>query len=328
MELTLNNVHSERSTMYPERREKKIVKSPFIEANTKEVSLHHLVTDTILPVFTKDNEVTISHAEFINATKSALQEVFPMHQYDEPDIRVSHIVKGRVPSAIGKPAKELLDSERTLYYERLAFVIEVPSITQNVNGNELSLVVGGVRAYNNENLYSKKSYEKFKVFIGFQNAVCTNLCIATDGFKDDLKVLNVSDLQFGIAKLFREYNQEQHLGNMERLSKFHLSMEQVAHLVGKMKMYQYLNNTEKSNLFPLDFNDTQINTIAKNYFKDDNFSVSPEGVISLWQFYNLCTGAVKSSYIDTFLQKELRAFEFSQELANSIQNEQPNFFLN
>lgn len=327
MELVLNNVNSQSNLTPPEKIGNPTFKNPFIEANTKKVTVQHLVNDTILPVFSKDNEVTISHAEFINTTIEALEQAFPIHQFNEPNVRVSHIVKGRIPSAIGKPVKELQEHEKTIYYERMAFCIEIPSIKQNINGNDLSLVVGGVRAFNNENLYSKKSYEKFKVFIGFVNAVCTNLCVATDGFKDDLKVLNTNDLEQGIINLFKAYNQEKHLGNMERLSKFYLSMEQVAHLIGKMKMYQYLSNSEKKHLFPLDFNDTQINTIAKNYFKDENFNVSPEGMINLWELYNLFTGAVKSTYIDTFLQRELRAYEFIQELANSLQNEQPNFFL-
>nr|BFF36949.1 DUF3871 family protein [Tenacibaculum mesophilum] len=327
MELVLNNVNSQSNLRPPEKRDNSTFKNPFIEANTKGVTVQHLVNDTILPVFSKDNEVTISHAEFINATIEALEQAFPIHQFNEPNVRVSHIVKGRIPSAIGKPVKELQEHEKTIYYERMVFCIEIPSIKQNINGNDLSLVVGGVRAFNNENLYSKKSYEKFKVFIGFVNAVCTNLCVATDGFKDDLKVLNTNDLQQGIINLFKAYNQEKHLGDMERLNKYYLSMEQVAHLIGKMKMYQYLSNSEKKHLFPLNFNDTQINTIAKSYFKDENFNVSPEGMINLWELYNLFTGAVKSTYIDTFLQRELRAYEFIQELANSLQNEQPNFFL-
>lgn len=34
----------------------------FIEANTQEVTLHHLKHDCITPVFSKDNELTINHA--------------------------------------------------------------------------------------------------------------------------------------------------------------------------------------------------------------------------------------------------------------------------
>ena len=39
--------------------------TPFIEANTKEVSLRHLQSDCVVPVFSKDNEVTISHPAFV-----------------------------------------------------------------------------------------------------------------------------------------------------------------------------------------------------------------------------------------------------------------------
>ena len=38
--------------------------TPFIEANTKEVSIRHLQSDCVVPVFSKDNEVTISHPAF------------------------------------------------------------------------------------------------------------------------------------------------------------------------------------------------------------------------------------------------------------------------
>ena len=39
--------------------------SPFILANTSEVSLQHLSSDCIIPAFSKDNERTISHNVFI-----------------------------------------------------------------------------------------------------------------------------------------------------------------------------------------------------------------------------------------------------------------------
>lgn len=325
MELALATVQNQSNLDLPEYDE--LSTNHFIEANTKSVTIQHIKNDTILPVFSKDNEVTISHAEFINSTQEALRNVFPFQQQTIPNIRVSHIIKGRVPAAIGKPKSELLEEDKTIYYERMAFVIGLPKIQQEINGNLLSLVVGGVRAYNNENLYSKKSIEKFKVFIGFKNSVCTNLCISTDGFMDEIRVSNTTELVNKITELFRSYDQEKHLRNMEVMSNFFLTPEQVAHLLGKMKMYQYLSNTRKKEVFPLNINDSQINTIAKSYFKDENFKVSPEGVVNLWQLYNLFTGAVKSSYIDSFLQREACAYEFIQNLTNSLQNEESNFFL-
>lgn len=47
-----------------------------------------------------------------------------------------------------KSAKDLLDHEKTKYYERMAFIIRIPSITTDIYGNTLSLMIDGVRAYN------------------------------------------------------------------------------------------------------------------------------------------------------------------------------------
>ena len=43
----------------------------FIEANTQEVTLHHLKHDCITPVFAKDNELTINHAAFVETIQEA-----------------------------------------------------------------------------------------------------------------------------------------------------------------------------------------------------------------------------------------------------------------
>ena len=119
---------------------------PFIEANTIEASLEHLRNDCIIPVFAKDNEATLSHVAFIEAVQDATNTFFNGEQIELPDIRVSHVIKGRIPEAIHKPASQLLESDKTIYYERCAFVIEVPTIYETVHGNRLTLTIGGVRA--------------------------------------------------------------------------------------------------------------------------------------------------------------------------------------
>ena len=43
----------------------------FIEANTQEATLHHLKHDCITPVFSKDNELTINHAAFVETIQDA-----------------------------------------------------------------------------------------------------------------------------------------------------------------------------------------------------------------------------------------------------------------
>ena len=166
---------------------------PFIEANTENVSLLHLKNDCIIPVF-RDNEKTVSHYEFVDAVHHCVERTFGGETILSPDIRVSHKINGRIPSALNKKVSELEDWEKTLYWERMMFAIEVPSIASEINGNELSLTIGGVRALNHESLFSKKSIEKFKVFIGFQNKVCTNLLVSTDGIALEIRVASLQDL--------------------------------------------------------------------------------------------------------------------------------------
>ena len=304
-----------------------ISKGSFIEANTEQVTLNHLKRECIIPVYS-DNESTISHAQFIDATEEVVQANFSGHRILQPNIRISHTIRGRVPSAIGKPVKELKPEEKTIYYQRCAFMIEVPEITETVNNNKLSLTIGGVRALNQENLYSKRNLEKFKVFIGFKNLVCTNLCISTDGLNADIRVSSVAELKDKIEELIQQFDEDRFLGNMERMSKYSLNELQFAHTIGKMRMYQHLNKAEKVGKLTLLMNDNQIGTVVKNYYEDPNFSRSQKGEINLWDFYNLMTDANKSSYIDSNLERNASAFEFVTGLTDSLQNHTENWFLN
>lgn len=191
---------------------------PFIEANTLEVGLQHLKQDCVIPVFSKDNERTIAHQEFIEIAQECAQQVFPNHIFDAPEIRVSHQIKGRTPSAINKSVKELLDHEKTIYYERMAFIMRIPSITETINGNEIALTIGGVRAYNQENLYSKKSFEKFKFFIGFQNMVCCNMCISSDGYVEDLRADSYVGMRAKLLEVMQSYHAENHFKALVAIS--------------------------------------------------------------------------------------------------------------
>ncbi|AZA82236.1 hypothetical protein C1637_09590 [Chryseobacterium lactis] len=292
--------------------------SPFIIANTSEATLHHLQNDCIIPVFSKDNEKTIAHQEFIEVILNAVQKVFPHQSITEPEIRVSHQIKGRTPSAIHKPVKELFEHEKTIYYERMAFIIKVPSITGIVNGNELSLCIGGIRSYNLENLYNKKSLEKFKFFIGFQNQICMNMCISTDGFLEDMRVGSSQDLYTKALETMQSYNAELHLMEMKEFTQDFLSEHQFAQLIGRSRLYQHLPKSEKQNIPLLNFNDSHINTVAKDYYEDKNFCRQEDGKVNLWDVYNLFTQANKSSYIDTFLDRNLNAFEFSKGVQKAL----------
>lgn len=330
----LNNITVEKelpissSIILPQQTIKEEFKqNPFIEANTKEVSLSCFKNDCIIPVFAKDNERTISHQEFIEITQDCVNSVFPNHNIESPEIRVSHQIKGRTPEAIHKSAKELFDNEKTQYFERMAFIMRIPSIKESVNGNFISLVVGGVRAYNRENLYSKKSFEKFQVFIGFQNMVCCNLCVSTDGFKSEIRASNYIELKEQILQLIQSYQAEKHFNSLRNLTNYHLTENQFAQLIGRAKLYQFLPKGEKLQIPPLQLNDGQISTIAKDFYQDERFCKNENGNINLWNVYNLFTSANKSSYIDTFLDRNVNAFDFTNSISKAINGNSYHWFL-
>lgn len=282
----------------------------FIEANTLEVDLQHLRNDCITPVFAKDNELTINHAQFIETIQEAVQDFFKGETVDGADVRVSHIIKGRTPDALHKKANELLETDKTIYYERCAFSIDVPTIYQDVNGNRLNLSIVGVRAYNQMNLYSKKVPELFRLAIGFKNQVCCNMCIFSDGYKDDLRVSSTTDLYREALELFNNYNIAKQIHLMQQLGNTSMTEHQFCQILGKMRLYQCLPTGVQKHLPRMLLTDTQINSVAKTYINDSNFG-GESGKLNMWRFYNLLTGANKSSYIDSFLDRSLNASEIA-----------------
>ncbi len=291
---------------------------PFIVANTEETTLRELKQDCIIPVFSKDNEKTLAHTEFIEITQNSIAKTFPHHSFNAPEVRVSHSIKGRIPEAIHKNAKDLLEFEKTMYWERMAFIIKIPAISDVINGNRLSLTIGGVRSYNLENLYSKKSMERFKFFIGFQNQICMNLCVWSDGFVEDMRVSSYQELESKVIEVLQSYQAENHLKLMKEFPEYSLTETQFAQLIGKSKLYHYLSKEEKSKLPELLLNDGHMNAIAKDYYQDKSFCRNEEGNINLWNVFNLFTSANKSSYIDTFLDRNANVFDFTKGLQNAL----------
>ena len=271
---------------------------PFVEANTKAVTLRHLQEDCVVPVFSKDNEVTISHPAFVETVYEAAQVFFRGESINSPEIRVSHIVKGRIPEAIHKPVNQLLETDKTIYYERMMF------------------------CFNHENLYNRKSAEKFKVFVGFKNMVCCNMCVSTDGYKREIKVMNTQSLFKAVMELLQLYNPEKHTRQMQNLLSSSMTEHQFAQFLGKSRLYQCLPQEEKKKLPRLLMTDTQINLVARAYCQDEDFGIDAFGrEISMWKVYNLLTGANKSSYIDNFLDRALNASQLAEGINKALYGE-------
>jgi Domain of unknown function, B. Theta Gene description (DUF3871) len=301
---------------------------PFIQANTVESTMKEITNKHVIPVFIKDNEPVISHADFIESTIDVIHSVYSHETILQPAIRLSHPIKGRIPDAKNKSASELLEHEKTIYYERMAFIVEVPTIHDDIEGNRLSLTIGGVKAYNLDNLYNNKGAdEHFKIFIGFQNKVCTNLCVSSDGFMDDLKVRSIGQLKASVKTLLEGYNAAYHIHSLQQLNDYSLTELQFAQLVGRCRMYNHLPNHLKNEITPLELSDTQLGAVVRDYYRDESFSRDAGGQINLWRLYNLFTGTNKSSYIDTFVNRSVNAFHFVDNIKCALQKKERNWYL-
>lgn len=73
----------------------------FIESNTSGITLKALENQCIVPSF-GDNQLTISHQTFIHRIEEAARQSFTGEKFGNTEIRVSHKILGRVPSALHK----------------------------------------------------------------------------------------------------------------------------------------------------------------------------------------------------------------------------------
>jgi hypothetical protein len=301
----------------------------FITANTMDCSFEEMKQRHIIPVFVKDNEPLISHSEFVLAASNLTADLFHGETILKPQVRVSHPIKGRIPEAKEKPANQLQEWEKTLYYERMMFVIEIPSITDTIDGNQLSLTLGGVKAYNLDNLYSRSLCDQhFKFFIGFKNKVCTNLCVWTDGYMGDLRVKNFNQLKASMRSLLEGYNQTYHLHHLRQLADYSITEQQFAHIIGRCRMYNHLPSEMKTDISPILFGDNQMSTVVKDFYRDNSFCRDADGNINLWKLYNLFTGANKATYIDSFLDRSVNAFNLTEQIRRSIMQGSDCWYLN
>jgi hypothetical protein len=302
---------------------------PFIEANTVQSSLDELRNNHIIPVYAKDNERLISISEFVESCNDIVKDVYRGEQILQPNIRLSHPIKGRVPEAKDKAANDLQEWEKTLYYERAAFIIEVPSIQTNIDGNTLSLTIGGAKSYNLDKIHGKKGAdESFSFFVGFKVSVCTNLCIWSDGYSNTVGVKSLGQLKALMHNLFESYNSSHHLHHLRRLSELELTEHQFAQMIGRCRMYPNLPSQMKGSIHPLLFGDSQINAVVRDYYRDDSFCRQNNGNINLWKLFNLFTGANKSSYIDSLLDRSVNAYNFTEQIRWEIENPGHSWFLN
>lgn len=290
----------------------------FLEANTDSISMEDLTNKCVVPTWA-NQELTIAHQDFISCVHEAASDFYRGERLNMPDIRVSHIVRGRIPQALGKKASELLECEKTQFYQRLAFAFTIPTIVETVRGERLELCIGGVRNYSDLNLYrATKGIEKFSVFVGWRVRICSNQVLTGEGVKFNIEVTNTSELYRHVLELFHSFNPAKEIHLLQSLSDTYLTETQFAQVVGRMRMYQALSPGRQKQIPRLLITDSQINSVCRDFYSSEHFGVK-DNAISLFDFHNLLTESNKSSYIDTYLNRAVNATEVSVGLNNVMQ---------
>lgn len=295
----------------------------FIESNTSAITLEELSEKCIVPTFA-DNTLTIANQSFIESVLEAGNSVFG--ELTPVEIRVSHQVNGRVPSALHKKTSELTDEEKTVYYQRMAFVCHVAALSRSINGQTVHLCIGGVRAYNEDKLYGRQSPMKFKIFCGWQVRVCSNLMLTCDGFTGNLECMTTSDIKEKALELFNGFNpvKDDNLRTLEALVNTSISEEQFCKAVGRLRLYQALPTTTKTELgLPnVTLGDQAVNAVVRGYVENPNFK-KEDGIdtITLWQLLQLFNEAVKQTYIDRWLERNQNCTDLVFGLGKALNGE-------
>ena len=289
----------------------------FLDANTNIITMDELKTQCVVPTWA-NQELTIAHQDFIEAVHDAAQSFYQGETVTAPSIRVSHIVRGRTPDALGKKAFELLECEKTQFYQRMAFAFTIPTIYETIEGQKLELCVGGVRNYNDLNLYrTSKGVEKFSVFVGWRVRICSNQILTGDGVKLSMEVMDLKQLYQQTMELFSQFNPARDIHLMQTLSNTHLTETQFAQVIGRMRLYQALPQRLSGRIPRLLITDSQINNVCRGYYQNEYFG-GMGGSLSMWNFHNLLTEANKSSYIDSYLQRAVNATDVAVGLNNAM----------
>ena len=154
------------------------------------------------------------------------------------------------------------------------------------------------------------------------------MCVWSDGFMNDVKVKNPGQLKSAIRTLLEGYNKNYHLHQLNKLTEYSITEQQFAQLIGRCRMYNHIPTDMKTDIPAIMFGDNQMSSVVKDFYKDESFCRDTSGNINLWRLYNLFTGANKSSYIDSFLDRSVNAFNLVEQIRYELDGKSKNWYLN
>lgn len=292
---------------------------PFIEGPSQAVSLVELTQESILPSYA-DGEIVIPPGQIIQAIILAAHDAMPDDRFAEPEIRASHLVQGRIGSAIYKRKEDLLESDKTKYWERMCFCVEVVSRRSTILQEPVSLTFGACRSLQNLNFHGRKGVEPVSIYIANRCRICSNLLISLeDGLKDCVLCSGPEDIYTAAYQLFSQFNADENAETLSGLGRTSISASAFAHVIGKLRVYSCLSTADKKKLpFNIEIGDSQAFE-ATRQFVNGHFGLNGRDSIDLFQALNIFNTGVKNSYIHNFLTKNANCTSLVMGLQRSIE---------
>ena len=138
--------------------------------------------------------------------------------------------------------------------------------------------------------------------------------------------MTTSDIREKALELFNSYDpiKDNELRTLEALGNTSISEAALCGVFGRLRLYQALPNTTKTELgLPnVTLGDQAVNAVVRGYVDNPNFK-KEEGkdTITLWQLLQLCNEAVKQTYIDRWLERNQNCTDLVMGLEKALNGE-------
>lgn len=299
---------------------------PFIEGNTDSISLSDLKTKCIIPTFGMTNELTLSHQDIAEGIYNAAAEKYGENNLSLMEFRVSHPISGRTPDAIHKKTNELLDHEKTLFYQRIAACLTVKNKSGILCGQDTDFTIGFVRSYHTTNLYGSKVPEKITLFCGTRVKVCSNMCLTVNGLRDNIECLTAADVLQNTTELLDSYqaHAEQDNEQLEGLGQTRINTSDFCRLIGRLRLFQALSVQEQHELPPMLLGDALCNEATRLFVSSQWGLKEGQDSISCFELLQCFNEACKQSYIHNWMPKNLNCTELCLNVQKVLEGDNEN----
>jgi hypothetical protein len=149
--------------------------------------------------------------------------------------------------------------------------------------------------------------------------------LQTDGFSGTIDCMTSFDIHQKALELFSRFNPEKdnNLNALAQLQDTRLTEDQFCHIIGRMRLLQALPVAQQREIPQFLLGDQVINEATRQYVVNPNFGRKKSGDdgISTFDLMQLLNEAVKSSYIDKWLERNANCTEFATGIRKALRYE-------